>query len=109
MTGYTGPLQPGDNLSLTCTAQPSDNFNWTFTPYGGSPGPVAFGQSFSKQHLQESDAGTYACAYRNRMFDGAASVVVEIRTGTISPESHEPSPKASVTGNYVTTVSQGEC
>ena len=94
ITGYSVPLHPGDTLSLTCTAQDAKNFTWTFTPSGGSPGPVAYGPSFSKQHVQESDAGTYTCAIgKDYVLYGAVSVTVEVKpveTDRPSPETPKP-------------------
>ena len=88
--GYTGPLQEGDNLTLTCESHSSLSMAWIFTANGKTPKLISQNRTFHKYSTELSDAGQYTCAtYRDHdsvrfsndhefVDDLSASVQVEV-------------------------------
>ena len=59
--GYTGPLQEGDDLILTCESDINLPLAWTFTPNGKKPKLISQKRTFHKYGTELSDAGEYTC------------------------------------------------
>ena len=82
--GYTGALQEGDNLTLTCESDSHLIRGWIFTPNGKAPKLISQNRTFHKYDTELSDAGEYTCTpygvHREAYayYDLTASVRVEV-------------------------------
>ena len=59
--GYTGPLQEGHNLTLTCEVDSNLLLIWIFTANGKMPKLISRSRTFFKYGTELSDAGEYTC------------------------------------------------
>ena len=85
--GYTGPLQEGDNLTLTCERDSNPSLVWIFTANGKMPKLISQNRTINKHGTELSDAGEYTCSidasdplyiHSYARYDLSASVRVEV-------------------------------
>ena len=66
--GYTGPLQEGDNLTLTCESDLPLSKVWIVTPNGQKPKLMSQIRTLHKYGIELADAGVYTCTTDDQDF-----------------------------------------